>query len=80
MLFDLGIPVGMPKGLSTSIIFMKTGVTKDSKTFWEPSDAMKGDYIELVPEMDCIVAISACPGLSSGSGAFPVGIEISEQD
>jgi hypothetical protein len=61
-------------------IFMKTGVTKDSKTFWEPSDATKGDYIELVPEMDCVVAISACPGLSSGSGAFPVGIEISEQD
>jgi uncharacterized protein YcgI (DUF1989 family) len=60
-------------------IFMKTGVTKDSKTFWEPSDAVKGDYIDLVPEMDCIVAISACPGLSSGSGAFPVGVEIFEQ-
>lgn len=61
-------------------IFMKTGVTKDSKTFWEPSDAIKGDYIDLVPEMNCIVAISACPGLSSGSGAFPVGVEIFDQN
>jgi uncharacterized protein len=61
-------------------IFMKTGVAKDSKTFWEPSDAAKGDYIDLVPEMDCIVAISACPGLSSGTGAFPVGVEIFEQN
>jgi uncharacterized protein YcgI (DUF1989 family) len=60
-------------------IFMKTGVMKDSKTFWEPSDAVKGDYIDLVPQMDCIVAISACPGLSSGSGAFPVGVEIFEE-
>lgn len=61
-------------------IFMKTGVTKDSKTFWEPSDAIKGDCIDLVPEMNCIVAISACPGLSSGTGAFPVGVEIFEQN
>jgi uncharacterized protein YcgI (DUF1989 family) len=61
-------------------IFMKTGVTKDSISFWEPSDAVKGDYIDLVPEMTCIVAISACPGLSSGTGAFPVGVEIFEQD
>ena len=61
-------------------IFMKTGVTKDSKSFWEPSDAIKGDYIDLVAEMTCIVAISACPGLSSGSGKFPVGVEIFEQN
>jgi uncharacterized protein YcgI (DUF1989 family) len=61
-------------------IFMKTGIAKDSKTFWEPSDARKGDYIDLVPEMDCIVAISACPGLSSGTGAFPVGVEIFDRN
>jgi uncharacterized protein YcgI (DUF1989 family) len=60
-------------------IFMKTGVTNDSKSFWEPSDALKGDYIDLVPEMTCIVAISACPGLSSGTGTFPVGVEIIER-
>jgi len=61
-------------------IFMKTGVNKDGITFWEPSDAGKGDYIDLVPEMNCIIAISACPGQSSGTGAFPVGVEIFEQN
>jgi uncharacterized protein YcgI (DUF1989 family) len=57
-------------------IFMKTGVHSDGMTFWEHSDAVKGDYIDLVAEMNCIVAISACPGESSGLGAFPVGVEI----
>ena len=61
-------------------IFMKTGLTQDGISFWEPSDAIKGDYIDLVAEMRCIIAISACPGMSSGTGAFPVGVEIYEQD
>ncbi len=61
-------------------IFMKTGVNNDGITFWEPSDAGKGDYIDLVPEMNCIIAISACPGESSGTAAFPVGVEIFEQN
>ena len=61
-------------------IFMKTGVNNDGITFWEPSDAVKGDYIDLVPEMNCIIAISACPGQSSGTAAFPVGVEIFEQN
>ena len=61
-------------------IFMKTGINNDGITFWEPSDAAKGDYIDLVPEMTCIVAISACPGQSSGTAAFPVGVEIFEQN
>jgi uncharacterized protein len=61
-------------------IFMKTGIKQDGITFWEPSDASKGDYIDLVPEMNCIVAISACPGQSSGTDAFPVGVEIFEQN
>ena len=61
-------------------IFMKTGVNNNGITFWEPSDTVKGDYIDLVPEMNCIIAISACPGQSSGTAAFPVGVEIFEQN
>jgi uncharacterized protein len=61
-------------------IFMKTGVNNNGITFWEPSDAVKGDCIDLVPEMNCIIAISACPGQSSGTAAFPVGVEIFEQN
>ena len=61
-------------------IFMKTGLGKDGKPFWEEPDSQKGDYIDLLVEMPCIVAVSACPGMSSGSGAFPAGVEIYEQE
>ena len=57
-------------------IFMKTGVNSDGISFWEASDAVKGDYIDLKAEMKCIVAISACPGMSSGRVGHLVGIEI----
>lgn len=57
-------------------VFMKTGLDAKGKSFWEPADAVKGDYIDLRAEMDCIVAISACPGMSSGPGERPVGVEI----
>lgn len=57
-------------------VFMKTGMDAKGKAFWEESDAAKGDYIDLRAEMACIVAISACPGMSSGKGKNPVGIEI----
>ncbi len=57
-------------------IFMKTGMNSDGIPFWEASDSVKGDYIDLKAEMKCIVAISACPGMSSGQVGHPVGIEI----
>jgi uncharacterized protein len=61
-------------------IFMKTGLGEGGKPTWVEPDAQKGDSIELLAEMTCIVAISACPGRSSGEGAFPVGVEIYDQD
>jgi uncharacterized protein YcgI (DUF1989 family) len=57
-------------------IFMKTGLNEKGIPFWEETDAVKGDYIDLQAEMTCIVAISACPGKSGGPVAHPVGIEI----
>jgi uncharacterized protein len=57
-------------------LFMKTGLTAEGKMFHEPPDAKAGDYVELRAEMDCLVAISACPGVSSGGNHYPLGIEI----
>ena len=42
-------------------IFMTTGVNTEGRPFYLPSDSKKGDFVELVAEINCIVAISACP-------------------
>jgi uncharacterized protein len=47
-------------------IFMTTGLNAEGRPFYLPSDARKGDFVEMVTEMNCLVAISACPGGSSG--------------
>jgi uncharacterized protein len=57
-------------------IFMKTGLDADGKYFWVEPDAVKGDYIELQAEIDCLVAISTCPGRSSGPVNHAVTFEI----
>ncbi len=58
-------------------IFMVTGIDDDDQLFFlDTPDAKKGDYVELYAEMDCIVAISACPGGASGPENKPIGINI----
>ncbi len=64
-------------------IFMTTGVNDEDRLFYLEPDAKKGDYLELYAEMDCVVAISACPSGSSAqpvdsstTGNFPIGIQI----
>lgn len=57
-------------------IFMKTGIDSGDKLFFVDPDANTGDYVELRSEMDCLVAISTCPGRSSGPVPHPVSIEI----
>ena len=57
-------------------IFMTTGLGEDDRFFYLDPDAEKGDYVELLAELDCIVAISACPGASSGPQKRPLGIQI----
>jgi uncharacterized protein len=54
-------------------------VVNDSHGRWkiEAPVAQKGDFIVMRAEMDCLVAISACPGeLSNGGAPKPLGIEI----
>ena len=57
-------------------IFMTTGLDENDRFFYLEPDCRKGDYLELHAEMDCIVAISACPGASSGPTKRPIGISI----
>ena len=39
-----------------------------------------GDHIDLRALMPCIVAVSACPGRSSGPGERALGLEIYEAE
>lgn len=57
-------------------IFMTTGLNAEGRPFYLPCDAKKGDFVELIAEIDCLVAISACPGGSSGSESRPLAVEI----
>jgi uncharacterized protein len=57
-------------------IFMTTGLDENDRFFFLEPDAKKGDYMELFAEIDCIVAISACPGISSGPENYPLGVQI----
>ena len=59
-------------------IFMTTGLNDHGRPFYLPSDARKDDYVELIAEIDCLVAISACPGGSSGPESRPLAVEIFE--
>jgi uncharacterized protein YcgI (DUF1989 family) len=57
-------------------VFMKTGLDERGKPFYEPTDSKAGDYVEFRAEIDCLVAISACPGRSSGPDPKGLGIQI----
>ncbi len=57
-------------------IFMTTGLNDDGKPFYLPSDAKKGDHVELFAHMDALIAVSACSGGSSGSRSLSLAIEI----
>ncbi len=61
-------------------IFMKSGLDEWGRPFYEDPDAQAGDYVELRAEIDCLVAISACPGRSSGPVPHRLGIQIFEPD
>lgn len=62
-------------------IFMRTGIDENGRTFWEePFDVKAGDYIDMRALMPCIVAVSACPGRSSGPGERALGLEIYEAE
>jgi len=41
-------------------VFMNTGIRDSGELFVAATPSGKGDFIELVAEMDCLVAVSAC--------------------
>jgi hypothetical protein len=57
-------------------IFMLTGLDASGKLFYRDPLARRGDYMEFYAEMDCLCAISACPGKSSGPHPGGLKIEI----
>ena len=57
-------------------IFMATGLNDEGRPFYLPSDAKKDDYVEFYAEIGCIIAISACPGGSSGAESRPLQAEV----
>ena len=57
-------------------VFMTTGLNRSGKPFYLPSDARQGDHVDLLAEMNALVAISACPGGSSGKQSLPLEVQI----
>jgi uncharacterized protein len=51
-------------------IFMKTGLGADGHLFQEDPETEPGDYLELQAEVDCLVAVSSCPGQGNRSAAW----------
>ncbi len=47
-------------------LYMTTCLNDEGRPIYLASAAKMGDYVELYAVMDCIIAISACPGGSSG--------------
>jgi uncharacterized protein len=50
-------------------LFMATGVDSADRFFIDVSDAKEGELVELRAEIDCLVAISCCPGGCTAPGA-----------
>jgi uncharacterized protein YcgI (DUF1989 family) len=57
-------------------LFMTTGSNETGKPFYLTSNAKKGDYVEFYAEVGCLIAISACPGGSSGPQHYPLRSDI----
>jgi uncharacterized protein YcgI (DUF1989 family) len=57
-------------------VFMTTGLNAEGRPFYLPSDAKQGDFVELIAEINCLVAISACPGGSSGPASRSLQIDL----
>lgn len=57
-------------------IFMLTGIDEQGRLFYRDPRAKRGDYMEFYAEMNCLCAISACPGKSSGPSPGGLKIEI----
>jgi uncharacterized protein len=60
-------------------IFMCTGYDDDHRLFYLEPDARQGDHVELLAEMDTVVAISACPSGCNGLTTKGLQIQVFDQ-
>jgi uncharacterized protein YcgI (DUF1989 family) len=70
--FDLG-PEHVHDALN---LFMATGLDSEDRFFFDVSDANEGQFVELKADIDCLVAISACPGACTDPHALGLEWEI----
>ena len=56
-------------------LFMTTGIDADGRLYFRPSVARRGDFVELQAEVDCVVALSTCPGACNGPVGHPILVE-----
>lgn len=59
-------------------IFMRTGIDRDGRLFFADPDAGPDDAFTLRLAMDALVALSCCPGRSSGPSPGGVTVEVLE--
>jgi hypothetical protein len=65
-----------PHGLTPDLVhdalnlFMATGFDSEDQVIIAVSDAKEGELVELRAEIDCLVAISSCPGGCTAPGAL----------
>jgi uncharacterized protein len=60
-------------------IFMCTGYDDDHRLFYLEPDARRGDHVELLAEMDTVVAISACPSGCNGPTTKGLQVQVFDQ-
>ena len=72
-------PYDVPEVLG---LFMNASFTENGTIEHTASSVKKGDYVDLLAEMDCIVGVVACPDDCSAYNDFkakPLGIKILEE-
>ena len=64
----------------SSNVNSKVDLLNTYATFFVDPDARPGDYLEMRAELNCLIAISTCPGRSSGPQPHTVHFEIYDPD
>jgi uncharacterized protein YcgI (DUF1989 family) len=78
LLADAIAPFGLaPSDVHDALnLFMITGIDADDRPFFEVADADEADYVLFEAQIDCLVAISACPGACTAPDAVGLVCEL----
>ena len=61
-------------------IFMTTGIDERQKLFFLPPVARRDDYLEMVAEINSVIAVSACPGGCNGEANKGLQVVIFDEE